>query len=68
MIGDLSSLYFWKISSLLNRISSSLDGDIPFFLHVAYCFNSAGTKTALQVRNLNLDAEHLKRIVTIADQ
>lgn len=31
-------------------------------------FGSAGTKTALQVRNLNLDAEHLKRIVTIADQ
>lgn len=31
-------------------------------------FGSAGTKTALKVRELHLNEEHLKRIVTIADQ
>ncbi|KAG0620762.1 hypothetical protein M758_4G241700 [Ceratodon purpureus] len=46
-------------------ISAALSTD-PGYPVIA--FGSAGTRTALQVRNLNLSAEHQKRIVTIADQ
>ncbi|KAG0596022.1 hypothetical protein M758_UG217300 [Ceratodon purpureus] len=46
-------------------VSAALSTD-PGYPVIA--FGSAGTRTALQVRNLNLSAEHQRRIVTIADQ